>query len=254
MKKLLVLASISALLAGCAGHNQGGTGTTAYGGSDYGASRTEVDTIPGANQKGAGAADLTENQAAPTGPGSVVTTTLPQNAGGTGAGTTSGSATGTGTGTTTGAAMTDATFVPTAIQQGIAEIGMGQLILQKAQNTDLKNFGQHLAQDHSQANQQLAVIATRKGMTLPTHPDASHQTMINQLANLSGTDFDRRVVNDAVQDHEKDIKFYQQAINTLQDPELKAFAQQTLPMLQRHLEMARQLQATSSGAQGGVGQ
>ena len=270
MKKLLTLASIAsigALLAGCAGTERGATGTTAYSGSGYGASRTELDGSPGANQQGAGAADLTGNQASTTavesGKGGTGTTT-PQTEGGTGAGTAHGTRTTTTTTTTAGTAAgtaqtttlseADKRFTQTAIQHGIAEIGMGQLILQRSQNPELRSFGQHLIDDHNQANQQLAQIAARKDITIPTRPDASQQTMMNQLVNLSGTQFDTTAVNDAVRDHQRDIALYQQAANTLQDPDLKAYAQKTLPILQQHLDQATQLQGTLSGAQGGVGQ
>jgi len=131
---------------------------------------------------------------------------------------------------------------------------MGKLIVQNAQSPDLKNFGQRLVTDHTQADQRLAQIAAQQGAIIPTKADPTHQAMLDQLASLSGTDFDRAVEKDAVRDHERDIQLYKQAANNLQDPELKAFAQQTLPILQQHLDMARQLQAAASGSQGGVGQ
>jgi putative membrane protein len=237
MKKLFILASISALLAGCAGHDTGGTGAGAYGGTEYGAGRTELDGTPGANQKGAGAADLTG--ALPSGVAAV---------GGTGT-------------TTPGAAQMSATltdadnrFIQRASQDGKAEIRMGQLIVQKAQRPDLRNFGQTLINDHTRMDQQLTQIAAQKSVLIPTQADAAHQRMIDTLANLSGTDFDQTVVQDAIREHQTEIQLYQQAANTVQDPDLRAFAQQNLPTLQQHLTMARQLQIESVGSQGGVGQ
>ncbi|MDB6112863.1 MAG: outer membrane protein [Pedosphaera sp.] len=237
MKKLLILASISALLAGCASRDTGGTGAGAYGGTEYGAGRRELDDSPGANQKGAGAADLTG--------------TLP-----------AGTAAAGGTGTATpGAAQMSATltdadnqFMQRAAQDGKAEIRMGQVIVQKAQNQDLRNYGQRLINDHTRMDQQLAQIAARKTVLLPTQADAAHQQMMDTLTSLSGMDFDQSALQDAIRDHQTDIQLYQQASTTLQDPDLRAFAQQSLPILQQHLDLARQLRATLNASQGGVGQ
>ena len=44
-----------------------------------------------------------------------------------------------------------------------------------------------------------------------------------------------------VKDHRTDVKEFQDAANDVKDPELKAFAQKTLPTLQEHLRMAQQL-------------
>jgi len=176
------------------------------------------------------------------------TTTGTDAAGGTGAASAAGG--------TSAASLSSADnkFIQQATQHGLAEVQMGQLIVQNAQNAELKSFGQRLITDHNQANQQLAQIAAQKSVTIPTQADATHQQMMSQLSSLSGTEFDRTVTKDAVRDHERDIKLYQNAANNLQDPELKAFAQQNLPILQQHLDMAKQLQATFSGSQGGVGQ
>src|SRR4029079_8959287 len=97
-------------------------------------------------------------------------------------------------------------------------------------------------------------IAAQKSVTIPTQPDSAQQAMLSHLSSLSGTDFDRAVEKDTIRDHEKDTNPYQNAANTLQDPQLKASAQQTLPILQQHLSLAQQLQGSASGSQGGVGQ
>jgi putative membrane protein len=45
-----------------------------------------------------------------------------------------------------------------------------------------------------------------------------------------------------VKDHKKDVKEFQTASKDLKDPELKAWAQKTLPILQEHLQMAEQME------------
>lgn len=56
-----------------------------------------------------------------------------------------------------------------------------------------------------------------------------------------GTAFDRAYVRDQVLDHEKMVQAYQDEIANGQDADVKAFAQQTLPAVQKHLREARTL-------------
>ncbi|MDQ3625537.1 MAG: DUF4142 domain-containing protein, partial [Verrucomicrobiota bacterium] len=45
-----------------------------------------------------------------------------------------------------------------------------------------------------------------------------------------------------INDHQKDIAVYQRQVQQGADPELKAFAKKTLPVLQKHLKMVQQAQ------------
>ncbi len=140
----------------------------------------------------------------------------------------------------------DTKFIRQAAQAGMAEVRMGQLASQNAQDQALKDFGQRLVTDHTKANQELAQIASQKGATVPMNMDSSDQKMIDNLSSLSGAEFDRVCVKDAVDAHEKAIKDFKTASEECKDPDLKAFAQKTLPILQEHLDMAKKLSSSST--------
>jgi uncharacterized protein (DUF305 family) len=59
---------------------------------------------------------------------------------------------------------------------------------------------------------------------------------------LSGSEFDQAYVNKMVLGHEKAISKFETAAANLQDPDLKKYAEKTLPTLRHHLEMAQDLQ------------
>ncbi len=61
----------------------------------------------------------------------------------------------------------DREFVRKAAEGGLAEVELGQLATEKASSQDVKQFGQRMVSDHSQANTQLKEIAAQKGVTLP---------------------------------------------------------------------------------------
>jgi putative membrane protein len=135
----------------------------------------------------------------------------------------------------------DAKFVKTAAQGGMAEVRMGQLIAEGAQSKVLRDFGQRLVTDHTKANQELIQIAASKGYSAPSQPAEKHEKMLESLSKLKGPEFDRAAQQHAVMHHQEDVQMFQKASQTLQDPELKAFAQKTLPALQEHLKMAQGL-------------
>jgi len=169
---------------------------------------------------------------------------------GRGGTSTGGSAT-TGGGSSTAQLSTeDMRFVREAAQSGLAEVRMGQLAMQNAQSEALRSYGQRLVADHTRANEELAQLALQKGAPVPMEMDASDRRMIERLSALSGAEFDRMSQRDAVQAHERDIKLFQRAAQNCKDPELRAFAQKTLPILQEHLAMAQQM---SSSATTGAG-
>ena len=137
----------------------------------------------------------------------------------------------------------DTTFAMSAAQGGIAEVKLGQLALDKASNPDVKAFGQKMVDDHTKANDQLKSIAANENMTLPADLNAKDQATYDKLSKLSGADFDKAYMKGMVKDHETDIKEFQKEANKGKDPQMKSFASTTLPILQSHLQMAKETEA-----------
>ena len=147
----------------------------------------------------------------------------------------------------------DRQFVTKAAQGGMAEVELGQLATQKAQNSQVKEFGQKMVDDHTKANDQLKQVASQENITLPTGLDAKDQALKDHLEKLSGAQFDKVYMQHMVMDHKKDVAEFQKEANSGKDPQVKQFAQQTLPVLQQHLQMAQQdeqatMQKSSNGS------
>jgi putative membrane protein len=117
----------------------------------------------------------------------------------------------------------------------------GQIAMQQASNGKIRDFGQHMVDDHSRANDQLRQLAAQKGIPVPTDLDARMQAQIDQLNKASGAAFDQMYVAGQLADHKEAIDVFQKEINSGQDADLKSFATQTLPTLQHHLDMVEQL-------------
>jgi len=130
-------------------------------------------------------------------------------------------------------------FVSDAAEGGMMEVELGRLAMQKAGSDAVRNFGMQMVQDHTKANTELKAVATRKNITVPSEVSSSQKSTIEKLSKLSGAEFDKEYMSNMVKDHEADVKEFQTQANKGNDPEVKAFAAKTLPTLQKHLQMAR---------------
>jgi putative membrane protein len=133
----------------------------------------------------------------------------------------------------------DTKFMKTAAMGGMEEVELGKLAAQKASSADVKNFGQHMVDDHSKANDQLTQLATQKGVTLPTAMSTMQKHDMAKLAKLSGAAFDSAYVSMMVKDHKKDVADFQKESKSGKDSDLKGWAATTLPTLQDHLKMVQ---------------
>jgi len=148
------------------------------------------------------------------------------------------------TGSTETAVRSDTDFVREAGQAGLAEVRMGELAQQNAQNQQLKDFGQRIVTDHQKANEELMRIAGQKGFQMPSTMSQHDQGMLDRLSAMNGAEFDRACGHHAVEAHQKAIRLFETEAQSGQDQDLKAFAQNTLPTLREHLRMARDLSKT----------
>jgi len=153
--------------------------------------------------------------------------------------TTDTSSTGMTGGTVTTLSEEDKKFVMKAAQGGMAEVSGGQTAATQGTNPDVKTFGSTMVTDHSKANDELKQLATTKGLALPADTDDEHKKKLAEIAKKTGADFDKAYMKDMVEDHEKDVKEFQNASKNAKDPDLKAWAGKTLPTLQHHLQMAK---------------
>jgi putative membrane protein len=132
-------------------------------------------------------------------------------------------------------------FMKKAAGGGIGEVKLGQLAVQKASNPEVKQFAQHMIDDHSKANETLKAEMSRHGVTVPSTIDPAAQKSYDKLAKLSGAKFDKAYVEDMLKDHREDVKLFQDEAKNGRDPGLQQFAQETLPTLQEHLQMVERL-------------
>ena len=130
-------------------------------------------------------------------------------------------------------------FSSAAARGGLTEVELGRLAVQRGSNPAVKSFGQRMIEDHSRANNELKSIAARKSLALPPDINSDQKTTMDNLSKLSGAEFDQEYMSDMVKDHEADAKEFENQAAKGTDADIKAFVAKTLPMIQGHLQMAR---------------
>jgi putative membrane protein len=138
-------------------------------------------------------------------------------------------------------ASPDQAFVKKAAVGGLAEVQLGKLAVERAASPDVKQFGQRMVDDHEKANRELMAVVEPKGIALPTALDRKHRQAADRLAKLHGPAFDRAYSQQMVKDHEETVRLFRTEAQQGNDPELKRLAATTLPTLEEHLNMARNL-------------
>jgi len=141
----------------------------------------------------------------------------------------------------------DQAFMVKAAQGGLAEVTLGSVAKQNGGSDAVKQFGDRMVTDHSQANDRLRQLAQQKGITLPSSPSMKDKRLSKTLQAKQGAEFDKAYIHDMVKDHEEDVAEFRKEAESGKDPDVKAWAQKTLPTLEQHLEMAKQVAGQVGG-------
>jgi putative membrane protein len=129
-------------------------------------------------------------------------------------------------------------------QSDLAEVQAGKLGVSKASSPEVKKFAQSMVDDHGKHLSELRTMAKTKGMQLPSAPAKKHQEAMKKLQSASGAEFDKLFMAQMVKDHEEALKLVQSTAKNPKDAELKADAEKTAPVIQKHLEEAKRIAAS----------
>ncbi|MHC8326588.1 DUF4142 domain-containing protein [Pseudomonas sp. LB1P83] len=145
-------------------------------------------------------------------------------------------------------AATSNDFVDNAAAGGIAEVETSKLALEKSSSADIKAFANMMITDHTKANKELTALAKKNDIEVPDDTTLVKQAK-EKILDMRDESFDAAYANNQVKAHEETIELFKKQANTVTDDkvkgatDLKGFAQKMLPALEKHLDMAKKLQA-----------
>jgi putative membrane protein len=159
-----------------------------------------------------------------------------------------------------------AEWLQDAAEKNAAEVQLGQLAAERAQNPQVKQYAQTMIAEHTKALDELKALASAANVQISNAIADVHRDLHGRLSKLSGAEFDREYIDAMVDEHndtlemledkaddadearptgtsgpataERDAEAERDRINR----DLSQWASKTAPKVQQHLETARQIQ------------
>jgi putative membrane protein len=146
--------------------------------------------------------------------------------------------------------ITDQQFVINAANGNMVEVELGKVAENKTANDEVKNFAKLMVADHEKALTDLKAVAKSQNISLPTQLDSKDQALKDRLDKLSGSAFDRAYMGAMVRDHRADVTEFRTESARAKNAEVKQYASNTLPTLEDHLKLAREIDHSVIGTPG----
>lgn len=151
-------------------------------------------------------------------------------------------------------ALSDAEIASVAVTANQIDIDYANLALQKSTNPETKRFAQTMIDDHQAIIDKATALAQK--LDLKPEDNATTQSLLDgekktkeDLESKSGMAFDKAYINNEVSYHEAVISTVKdKLIPQAENQELKDLLQSALPILEHHLEMAKEAQNNVANA------
>ena len=135
----------------------------------------------------------------------------------------------------------DRTFVHKVGLGGMFEVDSSKLAADKASSQELKDFAANEVTEHTQVGDKLKKVAAEMNIEVPMQRDAKFQKMYDALEAKSGSDFDALYFKDMKTIHDTDGGLFAKEAKTTSNPDMKAFATETVGIVKRHIAALKQI-------------
>lgn len=149
-------------------------------------------------------------------------------------------------------ALTDANIVALLDEANKADSAAGALAVKKATNPEVKNFAKLMMGEHHALRVQGQKLAKKLNVTPqppandPVQPAAQSEMAALQAA-PKGPEFDRTYIEQEVAIHKALLDLAKKAHDEADNEELKKLIEQAQPVIEKHLDMAEDLQKKLGG-------
>jgi putative membrane protein len=133
----------------------------------------------------------------------------------------------------------DQHFMDTAARDAMTQAHEGQLAQDQASRADVKDLAQTVVHDADDCYEQLSRLATKSGAEIPKGIDAARNPTIEHLVRAKGSAFDRQFANDQMAADRRELELFKQEAAHGQDADVKAYASQMVPTIQKELQQAQ---------------
>ena len=136
----------------------------------------------------------------------------------------------------------DGAFMKKAEDADIQERDLGRVMMNRSQNSDVRDYAKMLADDHDKDLRNVVNLEEDKGIHQPKDMVQVNNDALAELNKLSGPAMDKRFMEMMVQDHQKDVAEYTKEEQAGEDPAVRDYAAHALTTLDKHLKKAQDVQ------------
>jgi putative membrane protein len=144
-----------------------------------------------------------------------------------------------------GQQILDKQFVRTAAEEGLADVKLGTLAVEKGE-PDVKEAAQKMVDDHTAMNKEMDAVADALGVMLPKKVNKDAQAEYDKLKGLSGKDFDTEYLTFVVKAHRQNLHAFYMEASVAADPDLQTQVIKDMGMMHQHLGLIAKA-ATAEG-------
>jgi putative membrane protein len=137
----------------------------------------------------------------------------------------------------------ESTFIQSAAISSHAETEFAELAVKKAGNPKVKAFAETLVTDHKALNKDLKHLAGAQKVELSKEITPAQTATLQKLEAATGAEFDKEFIASVADSHQSHISSYEKASKDINDAELKALVDKTIPVLKAHHATAISLAA-----------
>jgi putative membrane protein len=131
----------------------------------------------------------------------------------------------------------DKSFLEKAAKSGMKEVDVSKAVQGRLSDPQVTATAEMMVTDHTAANTELMALAARKGVTLPVD-----DMKVGEKWTKKTKDLDDDYIKEMKSDHEDAVKLFEKG-SKADDADVAAFAAKTLPTLQHHLAMVKEIKA-----------
>lgn len=134
------------------------------------------------------------------------------------------------------------TYVTKAGAADLFEIQSSQLAATRARRPQVREFAQMLVTDHNHSTQMVTDAARSDGLNpRPPMLEPAQRTMLRQLERARDRDFDRLYLNQQIPAHQQGLALHRNYARGGEGRALRDTARNIVPVVEHHLQRARQL-------------
>ena len=133
-------------------------------------------------------------------------------------------------------------FAQSAAQSDGYESAAAQAALAQSRSPQVRKFAEQMLVDHARTAQAVRGAALASGLAPPQpHVGGDQMRFLASLQSLRGSEFDREYARQQVLAHTSALTTMQSYATKGSDPNLRRAAASAVPIIEHHLEMARQM-------------